>query len=787
MAQDPAIGREILPIPDIPVQADPALHAKDTSAPPIVPLRPPAGAPNVLIVLIDDMGFGCTSTFGGPVEMPTFDRLADNGLRYNRFHTTALCSPTRQALLTGRNHHSAEMGSVGEVATSMPGNTSVRPNSVATVAEMLKLNGYSTSAFGKMHQTPVWETSVSGPFDRWPTGDGFEKFWGFVAGETNQWEPTLFEGTTPTEPRATPEEGYHITEEQVDQAIAWVKAQHTMTPDKPFFMYMSYGATHAPHHAPKEWIDKYRGRFDRGWDVVREETLAKQVEMGVVPPGTELTDRPPGVVGWDELSDDQRTVGARLMETYAGFAEHTDFHTGRLIDALDEIGVLDDTIVIYIAGDNGASAEGGLDGAFNETKALNGVKETVDEILPRLDEIGSPSAFNHYPVGWAHAMNAPYQWTKQVASHFGGTRNGMVMHWPNGIDAKGEVRQQFHHVIDIVPTLLEAAGLPQPYMVNGIAQKPIEGVAMNYTFSDADADDRHTTQYFEMFGNRGIYHRGWTAVTKHRTPWETGAGYAPPALADDVWELYDTTIDWSQANDLSAEMPERLQELQQLFLLEAAKYNVFPIDDRTGERFNATIAGRPELQTGRTSMRFGPGMSHLMENTVLNVKNRSHTITAELQIPEGGADGVIIVQGGRFAGWVLYVTDGRPAYCHNCFETDRYYVRAPDPLPTGTVTIQYQFDFDGGQPGAGGTGTLLVNGEVVAEGRIDKTVPFVFSADETLDIGRDKASPVTDDYPGGPDNAFNGTINWVQVDLVGEELAHSEDPEQTYHRILARQ
>jgi len=786
MAQDPAIGREILPIPDIPVQADPALHAKDTSAPPIVPLRPPAGAPNVLIVLIDDMGFGCTSTFGGPVEMPTFDRLADNGLRYNRFHTTALCSPTRQALLTGRNHHSAEMGSVGEVATSMPGNTSVRPNSVATVAEMLKLNGYSTSAFGKMHQTPVWETSVSGPFDRWPTGDGFEKFWGFVAGETNQWEPTLFEGTTPTEPRSTPEEGYHITEEQVDQAIAWVKAQHTMTPDKPFFMYMSYGATHAPHHVPKEWIDKYRGRFDRGWDVVREEALAKQVAMGIVPPGTELTDRPPGVVGWDELSDDQRTVGARLMETYAGFAEHTDSHTGRLIDALEEIGVLDDTIVIYIAGDNGASAEGGLDGAFNETKALNGVKETVDDILPRLDEIGSPSAFNHYPVGWAHAMNAPYQWTKQVASHFGGTRNGMVMHWPNGIDARGEVRQQFHHVIDIVPTLLEAAGLPQPYMVNGIAQKPIEGVAMNYTFGDADADDRHTTQYFEMFGNRGIYHRGWTAVTKHRTPWEIG-GYAPPALADDVWELYDTTTDWSQANDLSAEMPEKLQELQQLFLLEAAKYNVFPIDDRTGERFNATIAGRPELQSGRTSMRFGPGMSHLMENTVLNVKNRSHTITAELQIPGGGADGVIIVQGGRFAGWALYVTDGRPAYCHNRFETDRYHVRAPDPLPTGTITVQYQFDFDGGQPGAGGTGTLLVNGEVVAEGRIDKTVPFVFSADETLDIGRDKASPVTDDYPGGPENAFSGTINWVQVDLVGEELAHSEDPEQTYHRILARQ
>jgi arylsulfatase A-like enzyme len=786
MAQNPNIGREILPIPDLPVRADPALHAKDTSAPPIVPLRPPAGAPNVLIVLIDDMGFGATSAFGGPCEMPTLERLAAGGLSYNRFHTTALCSPTRQALLTGRNHHSAEMGSVGEVATSMPGNTSVRPNSVETVAEMLRLNGYSTAAFGKMHQTPVWETSVSGPFDRWPTGDGFEKFWGFVAGETNQWEPTLVEGTTPVEPRATAEEGYHITEEQADQAIAWMTAQKTMTPDKPFFAYMSYGATHAPHHAPTEWIEKYQGKFDKGWDAVRAETLANQITKGLVPPDTELTGRPPGVEAWDDLTDDQRRVGARLMETYAGFAEHTDFHTGRLIDALEEIDVLGDTLVIYIAGDNGASAEGGLDGTFNELKALNGIPETVDEILPRLDEVGSPSAFNHYPVGWAHAMNTPYQWTKQVASHFGGTRNGAVVHWPNGIEAKGEVRQQFHHVIDIVPTLLEVAGLPQPYMVNGIAQKPIEGVSMAYTFDNAGAEDRHTTQYFEMFGNRGIYHRGWTAVTKHRTPWEMGA-VELLALADDVWELYDTTTDWSQARDLAAEMPEKLAELQQLFLLEAAKYNVFPIDDRTGERFNATIAGRPELQAGRKSMRLGPGMTHLMENTVLNVKNRSHTITAQFDVGSGGADGVIVAQGGRFAGWALYVSDGVPAYCHNWFDSERYYVRGADPLPTGEVTLQYQFDFDGGAPGAGGTGTLLVNGTTVAEGRIEKTVPFVFSGDETMDIGRDTASPVSDDYPVGSANAFAAKLAWVQIDLEDDDVSHLEAPEATYHRILARQ
>ncbi len=786
MAQDPSIGRELLPIPDLPTRAKPAIDARDTTAPPIHPLRPPEGAPNVLIVLIDDMGFGATSTFGGPCEMPTLDRLAERGLIYNRFHTTALCSPTRQALLTGRNHHSAEMGSVGEVATSMPGQTSVRPNSVATVAEMLRLNGYSTSAFGKMHQTPVWEVSVSGPFDRWPTGDGFEKFWGFVAGETNQWEPTLFEGTTPTEPRATPDEGYHITEEQVDQGIAWVRAQQAMTPDKPFFMYMSYGATHAPHHAPKEWIEQYKGRFDRGWDRVREETLANQKAKGVVPEDTVLASKPEGVVEWDELSDDQRVVGARLMETYAGFASHTDHHTGRLIDALEDMGVLDDTIVLYIAGDNGASAEGGLDGTFNETKALNGVPETVEEILPRLDEIGSPTSFNHYPVGWAHAMCAPYQWTKQVASHFGGTRNGMVVSWPNGIAARGEIRQQFHHVIDIVPTLLEAAGLPQPYMVNGIAQKPIEGVSMSYTFADPDAEDRRTTQYFEMFGNRGIYHDGWTAVTKHRTPWELGAGSVPP-FGEDIWELYNTTEDWSQANDLAKQMPDKLRELQELFLLEAAKYNVFPLDDRTGERFNPTIAGRPELQAGRTSMRLGPGMTHLTENTLLNTKNRSHAVTAELVIPEGGANGVVVAQGGRFAGWAVYVKDNVVKYCLNWFDTDYYYVAAEKPLPAGTVTVQYQFGFDGGTPGAGGNGRLIVDNETVGEGRIEKTVPFLFSADETLDIGKDSASPVTDDYPGPGENVFTGTVNWVQVDLKDDDVSHLEDPEQIYHRILARQ
>jgi arylsulfatase len=582
MAQDPEkTGREILPVPDIPSRGKIALDARKAEFPPIKPLRPPEGAPNVVIVLIDDMGFGCPSANGGPVNMPAMELIAERGLQYSRFHTTALCSPTRQALLTGRNHHSAEMGSVAEVATGAPGQTSVRPNTVATIAEMLRLNGYSTGAAGKMHQTPTWEVSMSGPFDRWPTGDGFEKFYGFVAGETNQWAPTLHLGTSPVEPWGTAEDGYHVSEDITDKSIAWMRGIHTMTPDKPFFLYLSFGATHAPHHVAPEWIEKYKGKFDKGWDAVREETLANMKAKGLVPEETELTDRPPGVRAWDELNDTEKKVYARLMETYAGFAEHTDAQVMRLIDALE------------------------VDGTFNELMALNGIPQNLDDVLPRLDDIGGPNAFNHYPVGWAHAMNAPYQWTKQVASHWGGTRNGMAMSWPNGINARGEIRHQFHHVIDIAPTILEAAGLPEPYMVNGIAQKPIEGISMDYTFEDGEAEDRHVTQYFEMFGNRGIYHEGWTAVTQHSTPWLTEQ---LPSFDEDEWELYDTTKDWSQANDLSKEMPEKLRELQDLFLVEAAKYNVFPLDDRRYERFNPAIAGRPDLPSGRESMTFYPGM-----------------------------------------------------------------------------------------------------------------------------------------------------------------------------------
>ncbi|MFN2136501.1 MAG: arylsulfatase [Candidatus Promineifilaceae bacterium] len=785
MAQRPEItGREILPIPDIPARGKVALDARKAAYEPIKPLRPPEGAPNVVIVLIDDMGFGCPSANGGPINMPAMEKIVERGLQYTRFHTTALCAPTRQALLTGRNHHSAEMGSITETATSSPGNTSVRPNSVATIAEMLRLNGYSTGAVGKMHQTPVWEVSISGPFDRWPTGDGFEKFYGFVGGETNQWAPTLYLGTSPVEPWGTAEEGYHLSEDIVDKAIGWLRGIHTMTPDKPFFLYTSFGATHAPHHVPAEWVEKYKGKFDKGWDAVRAETLANMKAKGIVPQDTQLTERPEGVRPWAELNDTERTVYARLMEVYAGFAEHTDAQVLRLIETLEEIGEFDNTLFFYIAGDNGASAEGGLDGTYNELMALNGIPQKLDDVLARLDDLGTPKAFNHYPVGWAHAMNAPYQWTKQVASHFGGTRNGCAVCWPNAIKAQGELRHQFHHVIDIVPTILEAAGLPQPYMVNGVAQKPIEGLSMAYTFADSDADDRRVTQYFEMFGNRGIYHEGWTAVTRHSTPWLLTA---MPDFSEDEWELYDTTKDWSQANDLSREMPDKLRELQQLFLVEAAKYNVFPLDDRRSERFDAAIAGRPDLPAGRKTMTFYPGMSHLTENTVLNVKNRSHTITAEVEIPESGANGVIIAQGGRFAGWSLYVKDNAAKYVHNFFDADYYYVGGEEKLPAGTVTIRYHFTFEGEKPGGGGTGELFINDEKVAVGKIEKTVPFIFSGDETLDIGGDLALPVTDDYPEGMSNKFSGTIHWVRIDLGDDTVSQLEPEEQKYHRLLARQ
>ncbi len=759
-------GREVLPIPHRDTTRLITYDAKDpaTSFDPIVPLRPPKGAPNVLVVLLDDVGFGATSAFGGPCHTPTAERLAAGGLKYTRFHTTALCAPTRQALLTGRNHHSVGMGNITELATSAPGNSSVRPNTKATLPETLKLNGYSTAQFGKCHEVPVWHNSAMGPFDQWPTGSGFEYFYGFIGGETNQYYPAIYEGTTPVEPPSTPEDGYHFTEDMTTKSIKWIQSQKSLTPDKPFFIYWAPGATHAPHHVPPAWSDKYAGRFDAGWDALREETFARQKQLGVVPADALLTERNNGIPAWDEISDEMKPVLARQMEIYAGFLEHTDHHLGRVIDTLEELEILGDTVIYYIIGDNGASAEGSLQGAFNEMAPLTGFAdiETAEFLTEKLPEFGGPTAYNHYAVGWAHAMNTPYQWTKQVASHFGGTRNGTIVHWPDGFQARGELRHQFHHVIDLAPTVLDVAGLPHPLSVNGVAQHPIEGVSMRYSFDDATATDRHPTQYFEMMGNRGIYHQGWTAVTQHRIPWETGQA-ALPDFDDDVWELYDTTTDWTQAVNLAEQHPEKLRELQRLWLIEAVRYNVLPLDDRMAERANPQIAGRPQLIKGNRQLLFG-GMGRMTESSIVNFKNMSHAITADVVVGPDGAAGVIVAQGGVSGGWSLYLNDGKPTYCYNFYGVHRYYIRGDQQLEVGAHQVRMEFDYDGGGIAKGGTATLFIDGTPIGSGRVDMTEPFVFSADETLDIGCEAGSPVTTEYHASG-NRFHGEVNWVQIDI----------------------
>src|SRR6187399_3248196 len=648
------LDRTVLPIKEPNYPEETTLDARNAKAPARFEVKAPAKAPNVVIVLIDDQGFGVSSAFGGPVNEPTLDKLAANGLKYNRFHTTALCSPTRVALLTGRNHHLNNAGAIMELATGFPGNTGVRPNSIAPLAEMLRLNGYSTAAFGKYHETAPWEVSVSGPYDRWPTHSGFDKFYGFIGGETNQWAPAVYDGTIRVETPHDP--NYHFTTDMTNQAINWVSAQQSLTPDKPFYMYFATGATHAPHHAPKEYIDKYKGKFDQGWDKLREETFAKQKALGVIPQNAQLTVRPKEIPAWDDQTPGQKRLFAKQMETFAGFAEHTDHEVGRLVDELEEMGELNNTLFIYVVGDNGNSAEGGPEGSYNEMMALNGIIGKADQMMGHIDDWGGPTTFPHFAIGWAWAGDTPFQWTKQVASHFGGTRNGMVLHWPKGIKAKGEVRSQFSHVIDVAPTVLEAARIPEPKTVNGVEQRPMDGVSMVYSFDDAKAKDRHTTQYFEMFGNRAIYKDGWVACTRHSIPWIS----APlPPLTDDVWELYNVDKDFSEADNLAAQQPEKLKELQAAFIQEAIKNNVLPIDDRRVERFNPAIAGRPDLMNGRTSLTVYDGMTGMTENAFINVKGVHHTITADIEVKDAKASGVIIAQAGYFGGWTLYMKQGK--------------------------------------------------------------------------------------------------------------------------------
>lgn len=749
------IDRTTLPIKEPVRQTSKELDARNVTPPPFFQVKAPEGAPNVLVVLIDDMGFGVTETFGGPITTPTMDKLANNGVRYNRFHTTALCSPTRVALLTGYNHHSNNMGCIGEAATTFPGNTSVRPQTITPMAEVLRQNGYNTAAFGKYHETPPWEISTVGPQDRWPTRSGFEKFYGFIGGETNQWAPLVYDGVTIVE---TPEDpNYHFTTDMTNQAISWVRFQKALAPDKPFFIYYAPGATHAPHHVSKEWIEKYKGKFDEGWDKMRELTLERQIKMGIVPEGTKLAPKPADIKDWETLSADEKKLFTRQMEVYAAFAEQTDYEAGRLISAIEKLGVLDNTVIIFIAGDNGASAEGQMNGMYSEMTYFNAVPETVPDMLKHYDEWGSESTYPHFAAGWAVALDAPFSYTKQVASDFGGTRNGMVIHWPAGIKAKGEIRSQFGHVIDIAPTVFEVAKIPAPTMVNGIQQDPIEGTSLAYSFNEAAATEQHKVQYFEMFGNRALYQDGWYARTIHRPAWKQKPDNT---LQEDKWELFNTNEDFSLANDVAEQNPEKLKEMQDLFMAEAEKYHVLPIDDRLLERTNAALMGRPTVMGDRNTVTYGEGMRGMGVDVFIDLRNTSYTITAEVAVDAGG-NGTIVCQGGRFGGLSFYLKNGKPAFSYNYLGMESTHIIADQALKPGNYKLTYDFKYDGGGMGKGGVGTILVNDNKVVEKRIEKTQPGIFSVDDLADVGVDDGTHVAD-Y--GKSSKFNGKIEYVTVE-----------------------
>ena len=748
------LDRTVLPIKEPKRQTYAELDVRNAKAPERFHVTAPKGAPNVVVILIDDMGFGVSGAFGGPVTTPTMDKLADNGLRYNRFHTTSLCSPTRVALLTGYNHHSNNMGCIGEAATTFPGYTSVRPQTITPMAEVLRQNGYNTAAFGKYHETPPWEISNSGPQDRWPTRSGFEKFYGFIGGETNQWAPLIYDGVTLVETPADP--NYHFTTDMTNQAISWVRFQQALSPQKPFFMYYAPGATHAPHHVPKAWAEKYKGKFDQGWDKLREMTLERQKKLGIVPENTRLAPKPTDIKDWENLSADEKKLFARQMEVYAGFAEQTDFEAGRLITAIKDLGVMDNTIVIFIAGDNGASAEGQMNGMYSEMTYFSGVPETVPDMLKHYDDWGGPSTYPHFSAGWAVALDAPFSYTKQVASDFGGTRNGMIIQWPSGIKARGEVRSQFGHVIDIAPTIYEITKIPAPKMVNGIEQDPVEGTSLAYTFNDGKAAEQHKVQYFEMFGNRGVYQDGWFARTIHRPPWKQKPDNS---LQEDKWELYNTSEDFSLTNDLSANNPDKLKGMQALFMKEAEKYHVLPLDDRLLERMNAELMGRPTVMGSRNTVTYGEGMKGMGVDIFIDLRNKSYNINALITLDTKG-NGVIVCQGGRFGGFSFYMKDGKPAFTYNYLGMESTNIIASEALKPGNYKLVYDFKYDGSGMGKGGIGTIMVNDKKVAEKRIEKTQPGLFSVDDLADIGTDEGTPVAD-YGKSP--KFNGKIDAVTI------------------------
>ncbi len=767
--EDKEVNRSILPMPDQPFKGKIGLRPSDSVKDFPEDVKAPEGAPNILLILTDDVGFGASSTFGGPIPTPTMDRVANAGLRFNQFHTTALCSPTRAALLTGRNHHSVGTACIMEAGVGFPGYNTLISQSKKGMGNILKQNGYNTSWFGKNHNVPDWQTSQSGPFDLWPAGLGFEYFYGFVGGDTSQWAPAIVENTRPVEPPHD-DPNYNFDRDMADRAIAWIRMQKAVAPKKPFLVYYATGTAHAPHHAPKEWIEKYKGKFDHGWDRQRELTIARQKKMGIVPPDTKLTVRSPGIEAWDTLNVDQKKVFARMMEVYAGALSHADYQIGRVIDSIEELGELDNTLIIYIQGDNGASAEGSPQGLLNEMTFFNAVPEDFSELLRRMDEIGGPMTFNHYPIGWAHAMDTPFQWTKQIASHFGGTRNGLAISWPKGIKARGEIRSQFHHVIDILPTILEATGVEAPTLFNGVGQAPIEGVSMVYAFDDAKAPSRHTIQYFEMFANRAIYDNGWIATTTPTTPPWVSIAEAVDPIDGYEWELYNIEKDFSESQNLAEKYPDKLRELQRLFYIEAVKYNVLPLDNSKVERLD--VKNRPSNIRGLNEFTYYDGMIRIPEGAAPDLKNKSFGISAVVEIPEGGAEGVLMTQGGRFAGLGLYLLDNCPVFHYNLCGVERYTVKGNDKLTPGKHVITIDFVYDGGGVGKGGKATLTVDGKIVASEKLPKTIAFRMSLDETLDIGEDTGTPISEDYH--VPFTFTGKLEKVTMTITEEKLTEKQ-------------
>jgi arylsulfatase A-like enzyme len=752
----------VLPRPDFHFKGSVGRTYLD-SDPPQFPQRvqAPKGAPNVVLILIDDVGFGQFSTFGGGVPSPTMDKLAAEGVRYNRFHTTALCSPTRAALITGRNHQSCATGTIGEAATGYDGYTCVLPRNCGTVGEVLRQNGYMTAWIGKNHNTPTWEASAAGPFDRWANGLGFDYFYGFNAGDMNHWNPVLYENRNLVPASTDP--NYHLTEDLADKSIAWARKVKSIAPDRPFFLYVAPGATHSPHHAPKDWIEKFKGQFDMGWDKYREMTLERQKKLGVVPPDTKLTERSPGLPAWDSLNADQKRLYAHMMEVFAAYGAHCDHHMGRIIDAVKQLPGADNTLFIYIAGDNGSSAEGGIEGSVNENLFFNGFPEKWQDNLKVIDELGGPKHYNHFPSAWAHAMDTPFQWTKQVASHFGGTRNPMIISWPGHIKDQGGLRSQFIHTIDIVPTLYELIGITPPTELNGVTQKPIEGISFAYTFDDAKAKSRRTTQYFELGCNRGIYHDGWMASAISFEPWNPiRTGFD---LDKQKWELYHIDEDFSQANDLVAKNPEKLRQLQDLWWAEASRHNVLPLDWRAVERLNAELMGRPSLTGDRKSFIYYPGQVGLPNEAAPRILNKSWTLTADVEIPDSGAEGMIVTHGGLVGGYGLYVREGKPTFVYNYLEVERPTITGKDALPKGKVKLVVDFHYEGKEKefGKGATVTMSVNGAKVGEGHLDRTIPLQISLGEGMDIGMDVGSPV--DFTYKLPFAFTGKIEMVTVHL----------------------